>query len=117
MSLKNQNQLIESNTKSQETTPEQNQKQNLIQTKLLTHKSLMQLGCCLASLGMLGRGMVLAEMVLEIEVYDYEPSYQPAPVDSYSPQTSYSAPSYSPEPYYAPAPSYSPAPYYEPEPY
>jgi len=117
MSLENQNQLIESNTKPQETTPEQNQKQNLIQTKLLTHKSLMQLGCCLASLGMLSRGMVLAEMVLEIEVYDYEPSYQPAPVDNYSPQTSYSAPSYSPEPYYAPAPSYSPEPYYEPEPY
>ncbi|MGD1717214.1 peptidoglycan DD-metalloendopeptidase family protein [Dapis sp. BLCC M172] len=117
MSLENQNQSVESNTKPQETTPEQNQKQNLIQTKLLTHKSLMQLGCCLASLGMLGRGMALAEMVLEIEVYDYEPSYQPAPVDSYSPQTSYSAPSYSPEPYYEPEPYYSqPAPtYYESE--
>nr|WP_293104244.1 peptidoglycan DD-metalloendopeptidase family protein [Okeania sp. SIO2F4] len=117
MSLENQNRSVESNTQPQETTPEQNQKQNLIQTKLLTHKSLMQLGCCLASLGMLSRGIVLAEMVLEIEVYDYEPSYQPAPVDNYSPQTSYSAPSYSPEPYYEPTPSYSPAPYYEPEPY
>ncbi|MEM1168536.1 MAG: peptidoglycan DD-metalloendopeptidase family protein [Cyanobacteria bacterium P01_H01_bin.35] len=117
MSLENQNQSVESKTEIQETTPKHNQKQNLIQTKLLTHKSLMQLGCCLASLGMLGRGMALAEMVLEIEVYDYEPSYQPAPVDHYSPQTSYSAPSYSPEPYYEPTPSYSPAPYYEPEPY
>ncbi|MGB3510174.1 MAG: M23 family metallopeptidase [Microcoleaceae cyanobacterium] len=125
----NQNLSVESSTKPQETTQEQNQ--NFIQTKLLTQKSFMRFGCCLASLGMLSRGMVLAEVVLEIEVYDYEPSYQPAPVDNYSPKTSYSAPSYSPEPYYEseaplkeapepyyqPTPSYSPEPYYEPEPY
>ncbi|MCL2933794.1 MAG: hypothetical protein MGG11_16560, partial [Trichodesmium sp. MAG_R03] len=110
MSTENQNESVESNAEMQKITLGQNQKQNLILTKLI-----MELGFCLASLGMLNRGMVLGEMVLEIEVYDYEPSYQSAP-DSYSPSTSYSAPSYSPEPYYSPAPSYSPEPYYSPAP-
>ena len=83
MSPENQNQSVESKAEMQEITLGHKQKQNLIQTKLLTRKLLMQLGFYLASLGILSRGMVLAEMVLEIEVYDYEPSYQPAPVDTY----------------------------------
>ena len=125
MPPENQNPSVESSTQPEKIAPEE--KQNSIHTKLITQRSLMQLGCCLASLGMLNRGIVLAEAVLEIEVYDYEPSYQPAPVDNYSPQTSYSAPSYSPDPYYSqpdyePTPSYSPEPYYsqpdyEPDPY
>ncbi|MDY6806464.1 MAG: peptidoglycan DD-metalloendopeptidase family protein [Cyanobacteriota bacterium] len=102
---------------------------------------LLKAGYCLASLSLLGKGMAVAEEVLEIEVYDYDYDYEPAPADYYQPppESAYVEPYWEPEPYYyqepetyysQPAPStyyyqepepyYSqpaPEPYWEPEPY
>ena len=84
---------------------------------------LLKVGCCLASLSLLSRGMAWAEEILEIEVYDYEPAYEPAPADYYQPppESAYVEPSWQPETYYyqEPEPYYSqpaPEPYYYQEP-
>jgi len=90
-----------------------------------SRKLLLKAGCCLATLSLLSRGMAAAEQILEIEVYDYEPAYEPAPADYYEPppQSAYVEPSWEPEPYYYQEPDYysqpAPEPYYyqEPEPY